>query len=248
LSVAIYYKAGGNPWRLADLPAGTCFAGVYFYRERVGDRIGTSLAQVFTPEGEGLVLRGERFQWPSRGSPHLSAEAAERLLRRVVRAYQDQADAMPARVVVHKSSAFDANEREGMLRALEGVTRKDFVVLYRRELGVRAFRAGKNPPLRGTCIALPDGSRMLYTTGYVPHLRIYPGPGTPRPIEVRFDRADTPRDQLCREILALTRLNWNSADYASSMPMTLEFAQHVGHILKELPPGVEPETKYLFYM
>jgi len=30
---AIYHKAGGIPWRLANIEQGTCFVGVSFYRE-----------------------------------------------------------------------------------------------------------------------------------------------------------------------------------------------------------------------
>jgi hypothetical protein len=30
---ALYHKAGGTPWRLADIEPGTCFVGISFYRE-----------------------------------------------------------------------------------------------------------------------------------------------------------------------------------------------------------------------
>ncbi|MFZ1072208.1 MAG: hypothetical protein WAO21_02115 [Verrucomicrobiia bacterium] len=53
---------------------------------------------------------------------------------------------------------------------------------------------------------------------------------------------------VCREILALTKLNWNSCAFGSSLPITVRFARDVGKILTELPSGVRPQTKYKFYM
>src|SRR5439155_17580722 len=43
LTVALHYKAGGRPWRLKNIPSGTCFVGIAFYHEKVGDQLGTSL-------------------------------------------------------------------------------------------------------------------------------------------------------------------------------------------------------------
>ena len=53
---------------------------------------------------------------------------------------------------------------------------------------------------------------------------------------------------ICEEILALTKVNWNSCFFGSSVPITIRFAKNVGKILAELPPGVTPQTKYKFYM
>ena len=250
LFVGLYYKAGGRPWKLGDIPSKTCFVGVSFYKEKevFGGGIGTSLAQVFTPEGEGLILRGERFKWPSKKEPHLSKEAAKRLMERVLTAYQKQTESMPTRVVVHKSSAFNKDERQGFREGLGGVPRHDFLSIVERSKRIKFFRAGTHPPIRGTLITLPDDSRLLYTRGYIPLFRVYPGARTPRPLEISFDEVSTPRSDLCREILGLTRLNWNSADFAGMEPMTLQFSREVGKILREVPPGVAPETRYLYYM
>ncbi len=250
LCVGLLYKAGGRPWRLGTIPAGTCYVGISFYREKeeFGGAIGTSLAQIFTPEGEGLVLRGDRFAWPGRKEPHLGRDAARRLIEKVLKAYEKQTESAPARVVVHKSSSFNDEERSGLKEGLGTISRHDFVTLVERSKRIKLFRAGENPPVRGTMVTLPDDSRLLYTRGYVPLLRVYPGARVPRPLEVTFDEVSTPRSDLCREILGLTRLNWNSADFAGMQPITLQFSREVGKILREVPPGQTPETRYLFYM
>jgi hypothetical protein len=43
-----------------------------------------------------------------------------------------------------------------------------------------------------------------------------------------------------REILAVTKLNWNSADFSCDEPITLAFSRRVGEILAELKPSVNP--------
>lgn len=66
LMTALYHKAGGSPWRLAQVDPGTCFVGISFYKElgTSAARMRTSLAQAFTAAGDGYVLRGN----PSRGT------------------------------------------------------------------------------------------------------------------------------------------------------------------------------------
>src|SRR5215471_5310778 len=53
---ALYYKAGGVPWRLARHPSTltTCYVGVSFFKSVAGDILMTSVAQVFDERGEGL--------------------------------------------------------------------------------------------------------------------------------------------------------------------------------------------------
>jgi hypothetical protein len=59
---------------------------------------------------------------------------------------------------------------------------------------------------------------------------------------------DTSRKQLLQEVLALTKMNWNLANYSGLMPITLRFARLVGAILREVPTGQGPEPKYKYYM
>ena len=102
--------------------------------------------------------------------------------------------------------------------------------------------------MRGTMIELGRRDFLLYTTGYVPFLRVYPGMRIPNPLEVVEHHGTTAADTLCAEILALTKLNWNSCACAGSNPITLDFSRKVSDVLKELPPDVPPLTQYRYYI
>lgn len=250
LFTGLYFKADGLPWGPIGLPPASCFIGISFFRP-LGETstLRTSVVQAFDENGEGLVLRGHDFHWDeyTQGkSPHLDADLASKLVEMVLDRYQQERKQPPQRVVVHKSSRFEPEEREGFDQALKGVSKYDLVALSPNS-NVRLIRAGRYPPLRGTSFTVGNVS-YLYTSGYLPELRGYPHGHVPSPLQIADHVGDTSRKQLLREVLALTKINWNSANYAGSMPITLRFARLVGDILREVPAGQEPEPKYKFYM
>ena len=251
-TVALYHKAGGLPWRLAQVEPGVCYVGISFYRETAGGnpRMRTSMAQAFTSAGDGYVLRGNPFEWDETmqgKSPHLDQKSAMVLLQNVITLYRRQnRSSMPIRVVVHKTSKYTDEERRGFSDACQYVPRKDFVALSGR--GIQFFRTGDYPPLRGTYVKFSDTNLLLYTDGYMPFLRTYPGPRVPQPLEILEHHGDSPWNVVLQDILSLTKMNWNTADFACSYPITLAFSQKVSQMLADLPPEVQPRSEYRFYM
>ncbi len=204
------------------------------------------MAQAFSDLGEGIVMRGEPFKWDRLTSPHLTAELAEDLMRRVISEYVNHMKHLPNRVVVHKWSRYWDDERRGFEEALSNIPQVDFVAFGSRD--IRFFRAGQSPPLRGTMITLGKGNAILYTRGYVPFLGTHLGPRIPRPIEIVEHFGSSTMTQICQEILTLTKLDWNSSDFAGRDPITTAFSEDVGHILAELPRAHKPRPHYRFYM
>ena len=247
---ALYYKAGNIPWQLARVPQNTCFVGIAFYKESPHPHadMQSSLAQVFSGAGEGLVLKGERAVIDRKRDrkAHLDQTGAENLLRRALATYEAVHQNRPIRVVIHKTSRYWPEELAGFKKALADGIRSDFIAL--EHLDHRFMRCGKEPPLRGTVISLADSRHVIFTQGYIPFLRTYPGMRIPNPLEIVEHHGDSSAETISGEILALTKVNWNSCFFGSSMPITLRFAASVGKILTELPAGVTPQTKYKFYM
>lgn len=247
---ALYYKAGMVPWRVAGLRKDTCYVGISFFQpiEEPG-RMQTSMAQAFSDRGEGTVLRGASFPWNirSQGSPHLTREAARSLMESVIAQYEKHHSTKPARIVVHKSSFFTEDEHDGMEEAFtDKVPYYDLVSFA--PSSVRFLRLGNEPPIRGTMVRIARNRCVVYTNGYVPYLDKYPGPHIPVPLEIDHVQGSSGVQELVREILALTRMNWNSADFASSVPITLRFSRRVGMILSELPKDIPPHSFFRYYM
>jgi hypothetical protein len=111
-----------------------------------------------------------------------------------------------------------------------------------------SYRFGDYPPVRGTYVRFSDTNFLVYTAGYFPFLRTYPGARVPHPIELLEHYGDSPWLVVLEEILALTKLNWNTADFACRDPITIAFAHRVGQILAELPPTLPLRHEYRFYM
>ena len=204
----------------------------------------TSVAQAFAESGEAFVLRGNPFEWNGKW-PHLPADEAARLVADVVDRYTQTMKRPPRRLVVHKQSRFFPDELAGFQDSLKNYE-YDLVALA-PSTGVRMMRHGEYPPPRGACLSLGD-RRYLYTTGYVPSLGRYPHGHVPTPVQITDHVGDSAAADLLREVLLLTKMNWNSARFAEKLPVTLRFAKEVGAILRDLPDDFTPEARYAFYM
>lgn len=247
-STALYYKANGKPWRLAKLRLDTCYVGISFFQNLRNPNldIQTSMAQVFTHNGEGIVLRGtdvtvDRFT----REPHMTEKQAHLLLSEALSRYHKKAGRGPVRVVVHKKTLFREEERNGIQQAT-GSLAKDFVTIHTRA-PFRVLRTGNYPVLRGSMVQLDDNRCLLYTTGYTPRVRTYPGNRVPVPLLLTH-YGDSQLKEICEEILGLTKLNWNTTAFGTYLPITLAFAQKVGRVLSELQDDKLLQDHYRFYM
>lgn len=248
-STALFYKANGKPWRLAKLREDTCYVGISFYRDKLSYNkdIQTSMAQVFTHTGEGLILRGtEVYVDEKLREPHLTENQAEELLSDAIKRYIKKSGRNPVRVVIHKRTLFTEAEKRGFSKAI-GEFKKDFVTISKRNLGIRFMRQGSYPILRGNIISLSRNEHLLFTSGYIPRIRTYPGHRIPQPLLINHI-GDSEIKDISDEILGLTKLNWNTTAFSTYMPITLAFSGRVGQILSELEKGKPLQNHYKFYM
>ena len=89
LSTALYYKAGGKPWKLGGVRDGVCYVGVSFKNTETTHNA-CSAAQMFLNDGDGVVFLGDEGRWYSerKGEYHLDRPSARRLLTGVLSTYQ----------------------------------------------------------------------------------------------------------------------------------------------------------------
>jgi hypothetical protein len=83
----------------------------------------------------------------------------------------------------------------------------------------------------------------------MPELNTYPGPHIPAPAELRSDQP-IDIERAARDILGLTRMNWNTASITGGQPVTLSFARQVGGIMAEYGQATEekPLASFRYYM
>jgi hypothetical protein len=252
IHTALYYKAGGVPWRLRRESShlSTCFVGVSFYFDRSRTTLHTSVAQVFNERGDGVIVRGgqARVSRDDRQA-HLSEGDAHDLLISAIDRYRHEHLTLPARLVLHKSSAFSEEERRGFEAAADerGIHSIE-LIWFRSRDGLRLFRRFDNPPLRGTLFSLDALRHVLYTRGSVPYYATYPGMYIPTPLAFEVVASDRSPRELADEVLALTKMNWNQTQFDGRLPITLRTARAVGRILKYVPEGGHVAVRYANYM
>jgi hypothetical protein len=247
---ALYYKAGGVPWRLARQPSTltTCYVGVSFFKSVAGDKLMTSVAQVFDERGEGLVVQGGSASYGKDDrSAHLSRDDAHELLADGLATYRREHKNMPGRLVMHKTSGFNSEEKEGFTRAAEEEKLEVLDLVTVRRSGARVLRAGESPMVRGTAMLFDGKSGIVYLKGTVPFFKVYPGAYIPRAIEFIREDGETSASELARELVGLSKLNFNNTQFDTGDPITVRAARRVGDILKHVPTGKKVNARFRYF-
>ncbi|MDG9667163.1 hypothetical protein ONV78_05385 [Hahella sp. CR1] len=249
---AIYYKCNKTiPWRLVEdiHKPKTCYVGIGFYKSRDRETVSTSLAQVFDEFGHGVILRGAPVQIDKNDRrPFMSESQAYEIMINALNEYDHAIMQMPARIVIHKSSNFRESEVKGFTRAItdKRIRRKDFVTIMNSK--VRLYSYEQYPPMRGVLLTLSEKVAILYTKGFVRYYKTYPGMYVPVPLEIRAYENDSSLEELCKEILGLTKMNWNNTQFDGRYPITIECSRKVGDIMKYIGSNEKPQISYRFYM
>jgi len=247
---ALYYKAKGIPWRLLRNPSeySTCYVRITFFKTK-DEFLRTSVAQVFNERGEGVIVRGglARFDKDDR-QVHLEKKDATTLLVNSLTLYKKEHGAFPARLVLHKSSTYNQSEVEGFLEGASSFGVDNVNLLSVEKSFTRLFRIGKYPPLRGTFLSLDKNQHILYTRGSVPFFATYPGMYVPKTFGFITKLAEETPYFLAKEILALTKMNWNNTQFDGGEPITTRASRQVGKILKYIEDGDPVAPSYRYYM
>ena len=238
IATALFYKSGGRPWKLGAAREGVCYIGLVFKQVNESKRKGTACcaAQMFLDSGDGVVFKGAVGPWVSEkpGDFHLDKQSAKQIVEMCVQAYSERKGGIPEELFIHGRTRYSDEEWDGFVEGA-GSRTKIIGIRLREAKELKLFRNGDFPVLRGVAFPTGEKSGYLWTRGMSARLRTYPGREVPNPINVEICRGDADIKTVMEDILALTKLNYNSCSFGDGMPVTLKFANAVGEILTAGP-------------
>jgi hypothetical protein len=244
LSTALYHKAGGKPWKLHASREGVCHIGISFKEADVPNTV-CSFAQIFGEDGDGLVILGDEGNWASPGKSeyHLNRESAASLLSRVLNSVRGK---KLKEIFLHCRWRMNKEELEGYQSVCPNSIKLVVVRVAPNRTGLRLYRGGVQPVLRGTFWSTSPKQGLLWCSGFKPRLRAYDGLEVPHPLCVGVQHGDCDLEQVARDIFALTKLNYNGCSLGENQPMTTHFSRVVGEILASHRTlrNCKPEFKY----
>ncbi len=246
ISTAVFYKAGGRPWKIGKIRNGVCYIGLVFKQDEKhpDPRSSCCAAQMFLDSGDGVVFKGAVGPWysPGRGDFHLSRDAAKELVTLAVKSYKEKKGEPPKELFLHGKVRFNNEEWKGFQEAVDSST-KLVGVRIRDERDLKLYRKGRYPVLRGLAYICDERTAYLWTKGFTPRLQNYPGREVPKPLLIDVCRGEVQIETVLNDIMALTKLNYNACVFADGQPVTLKFADAVGEILTAGPLNNGPLDK-----
>ena len=270
LGLALYVKASGVPWKLAETDPEMAYIGIsYAVRPMESDkpRFVTCCSQVFDAEGSGLefVAYDAHEVQVQQDNPFLSRNEMFRVMTRSLDLYRRRhAGQTPRRVMVHKNTEFKLEEIEGSMEALHLCETVDLVQVV-EDVGWRGVRIDQDrtgskrgfpapfPVSRGTVVPLGPRDALLWTHGDV---RGISGKGsyfkgstsTPHPLRLVRHAGHGSWDNTARAVLGLSKMNWNNDSLYDSLPVTMRYAQVLARVVKRMPSLRRTPYQFRFFM
>lgn len=257
LSIALYMKAGGVPWKISDSPIETAYIGLsYAVKKDIdGDtRFITCCSQVFDSDGAGLefLTYDTNEYYVERDNPYLARNEMRRLMLRSLSLYQKRhSGRIPKKIVIHKSTEFKDAEVDGCFDAWKSSEGLDLIQIQDdvNWVGLQldppkgnTKKAGpaSYPCVRGSFVQLDGRETLLWTQGNAPSAVngknfFKEGKGIPHPIALKRFAGHGTWDESCRSVLGLTKMNWNNDSLYDRLPVTMAFAKVLARTIKRMP-------------
>ena len=267
LSLGKYVKANGIPWKSQITTDNTAYIGLSYAIKggSTDNKVVIGSSQIFDSSGQGLRFLLQPIERPVfyGKNPFMSKEDARRLILKLKEAYfLMDPNSRLERLVIHKTTHFTGDEMEGIAQALEGIDSIELLQIQQYPLwrGIRGDiqkrMAHGYPIQRGTVIQLDTYSFLLWTHGSVCHADIagakmnyYQGKrGIPAPLLIRRFRGKDSIDTVAKEILSLTKMNWNGGELYRSLPVTLEFSKVLSSMSKQAESLRDIPYDFRFFM
>jgi hypothetical protein len=250
IGTAIYYKAGGKPWRLNSAREGVCYVGIAFRLIDKKKNSACCAAQMFLDSGDGIVFMGDDqpLYSPDKKQFHLSRKAAKKLLTGILETYKEFDGRPLTEIFIHCRSQINKEQWDGYRDACPEGAKLVGIRVRPDRFGPRLYRIGSMPVLRGTFWKMNERMCYLYCSGFKPRIATYDGWETPVPLNIQVQYGDAPIEVVAKDILSLTKLNYNACKLGEGQPVTVKFSDAVGEILISNPTVTDHRPNFKFYI
>lgn len=253
IATTMYYKAGGIPWRLGEVRENVCYLGLVYKKIDNNDlnKNACCAAQMFLDSGDGMVFRGNIGPWynPETKEFHLAQKDAFELLTQSLESFKSKSvtNKYPDEIFIHARTHFDEMEWQGFLEASKGKSNV-LGIRIRDDSQYKLYRDYTYAVPRGTVNRINKREAFLWSKGFIPRLQTQLGLETPNPLSIEIDRGDANIEVVCKDILALTKLNYNACIFADGLPVTLRFAGSIGDVLTAAPNIQTQVLSFKYYI
>lgn len=268
LGIAIYCKAGGVPWKLADTDPEAAYIGLsYAIRpdEHGESRFVTCCSQIFDSDGTGLefIAYDTADAYIERENPYLTRLEMRRVMARSLTIYQQRhGGRSPKRVVIHKSTEFKPDEVDACFDGWQSAESLELVQVQQDVMwrGVHLdlpkvdgkATPGKYPVHRGSYMLMSGREALLWTQGNVPGVAggdfFKEGKGTPSPLLLKRYAGHGPFYETCRGVLGLSKMDWNNDALYDRLPVTLGYASVLARTIKRMPKLAPRPYQFRLFM
>lgn len=246
----------------SDLGANTCIMGISFHicreeRTSAPERTVLGICQILDEFGRHVsievkaddILEEDVEQY--RRSLCMPAKLARELIAKSLNTYRGRGG-MPNRVIIHKTTPFNQGEIDGIDEGFQevGYSGEYTLIHLQQNTMLRAFRNGykyddrtdERDVLRGTLLNFNNEKGILWTVGILPihtnrlifaQARTKIGTSNPLGINVEYsNRENLKMEDIAYQVLALTKMRWNTLDASVREPASTYYARKAGNFLR----------------